>query len=158
MGLDLYNFDSRIFAGVSHRLSLGHTWNDMFCYGEPLLHRPKLSLLLHNLGEIYARTHPSPLETKQWLGQGGRQEGDLAGKYVINNIGLAKVVSVGLCIWIGTRWIASMPRRACWGPAGFSSCLMRTVPMLLLIFKQVNSYQSHYLRLFSCTPFLPPEL
>lgn len=34
-------------------------------------------------------THSSPLEAKQWLGQGGHQESDLASKYVINNIDLA---------------------------------------------------------------------
>lgn len=63
----------------------------MTCHviGEPLSHRPKFRLLLHNLGEIYASTHSSPLETKQWSGQGRHPESDLAGKYVINNVDVA---------------------------------------------------------------------
>lgn len=58
-------------------------------YGEPLLYRLMFRLLLHNLGEFYAHTHSYPWETKQWFGQGGCQESDLAGKYVINNLDLA---------------------------------------------------------------------
>ena len=67
---------------------LGHIWNDMLCFGELLLYRPSLRLLLHNLGEITEYTY-SVLETKQWIGQGIHWEHDLAGKYMINNVPLA---------------------------------------------------------------------
>lgn len=89
MGLDLYNTESERLLKWITCCFLGHTWNDMPCYGEPLSHRPKFTLLLHNLGEIYAYTPSSPLETKHRYGPGRHRESDLAGKYVINQVDLA---------------------------------------------------------------------